>query len=445
MTDPQGETSQSVEVVVIGAGPGGSATATRLAQAGRSVLVLERSAFPRFHIGESMLPCSNAVFEQLGILERIRSAGFMVKTGAEFSGTTGRGVGRITFDKQGEDRYPTTFQVERSRFDKLLADFAEESGADVRYEANVKEILQEGGRVVGVRYEQGGTSHVVRAKYVIDAAGRGSRLAQLFKTRRYTNRLRNAAVFRHYEGVDEATNPGIEGDIQISGHKDGWVWAIPLSREKLSVGAVMPRELLRAGDAEALFNEHVGLIKRISVRIADAKPMGDLKVETDYTYCSDSVVGPGWFMVGDSACFVDPIFSAGVLLAMTTGIRAADTVTRILTGKGEVDRLQEDYQKFLKTGYDMYTRLMYIYYESGNNLKPWLASQDMRLSGSELANSPWLVRAVSGDFWSEENEINQLMLENRKFDTFEPFERLWGCPYYGPGASGGPRTATVPS
>lgn len=444
MTDRQDETSQGFEVVVIGAGPGGSATATRLAQAGRSVLVLERSSFPRFHIGESMLPCSGAVFEQLGILDRIQSSGFMVKEGAEFSGTTGRTVGRITFDKQGPGRFPTTFQVERSRFDEMLANFAEENGAVVRYEANVREILQEDGRVVGVRYEQDGTSHVVRADYVIDAGGRGSRLANLFKTRRYTNRLRNAAVFRHYEGVDEATNPGFEGDIQISGHKDGWVWAIPLSREKLSVGTVMPRDLLRAGDAETLFNEHVSLIKRIAVRIADAKPMGDLQVETDYTYCSDTVTGPGWFMVGDAACFVDPIFSAGVLLAMTTGIRAADTVHRLIAGEGGTEeQLQKGYSDFLKTGYDMYTRLMYAYYESGNNLKPWLASMDLNLSGSELATSHWLVRALSGDFWSQDNQINELLLKEERWDTFGPFDRVWGCPYYGPEAAGSLRTTSA--
>jgi len=430
----------TVDAVVIGAGPGGTTTAARLAQAGRSVMVLERRSLPRFHIGESMLPSMNALCEKLGVLDRIKAQGYVLKYGAEFSGTVAESgaehidssgaYGRVPFNALGPGRYHTTFQVERAHFDKVLADFTTECGATLLEKATVQEIIQDSGRVVGVRYTRDGRLHEVSAKYVIDAGGRASKIAHTFGLRKYVDRLRMVAVFRHFKGLNEKYNPGHAGDIQIHGHQDGWVWAIPIRPDTISVGAVMPRSILRAGDPEQILNDHIARAKRISKRLTGTEPISELHIETDYCYYSDVITGPGWFMVGDAACFADPIFSAGVFLAMTTGFTAAETVDKILSKPECADELQNQYANFYKTGYDMYTRIIYAYYESGCNLHPFLASVGMDASGDQLANNKWLVRLLTGDFWSEHNELNASLRQQSHFDTFAPFEPAWGCPFY---------------
>jgi FADH2-dependent halogenase/halogenation protein CepH len=426
MTDRQSH-PDSVDVVVIGAGPGGATTATRLAQAGRSVLVLESRPLPRFHIGESLLPPTMALFERIGMLDRIRAQGFVPKHGAEFSGPSGR-FGRVPFDKQGPGRHPSAFQVERARFDKMLADAATESGARLIEEATVHDILREDGRVVGVRYQHEGTAYTVRAKYVVDAGGRASKIAKSFGLRHYVDRLRMVAVFRHFADLDESKNPGHEGDIQIGRHKDGWIWAIPIRKDVISVGSVMRREVLLEGDPAKLLDEHIQRVPRIVTRIEGTNP-GEVHVETDYCYYADTVTGPGWFLVGDAACFFDPIFSGGVLLATTTGVRAAETIDAILSEPGRAEDEQKAYSDFLKTGYDTYSRVIHAYYEHGYNIRPYLESIGMDRDELRWYDNPWVVRLLSGDFWSK-SEINELMRKESRWDTFAPFDYVLECPFY---------------
>ncbi|MEO6703726.1 MAG: NAD(P)/FAD-dependent oxidoreductase [Jatrophihabitantaceae bacterium] len=420
-----------VDVVVIGGGPGGTGTAIRLAQAGRSVLVLERQSFPRFHIGESGLPPTILVLKELGALEKIMEQGYVTKRGAEFSGGTRGRYGRIPFDGQGPGRQSDTIQIERAHFDNTLSQFAKDNGVQVVHEATVNELLLDGERVVGVRYTYQGEQRAVHAEYVVDAAGRGSKVAQTFGLRKTVDQHRMVAVFQHFTNLDESKNPGVEGDIQIGEHGEGWVWAIPIWDDTISVGAVMPRDLLQAADSrEAIFNEHVGRIERIGKRLEGTKPAGELKIETDYSYYADTIAGPGWFMVGDAACFFDPIFSAGVMLALTTGLRAADTINEILDNPERAEALQHKYSNFYKTGYDMYARLIAAYYEAGYSLRTFLKSAGWDISGDELGENKWVCRLVSGDFWNDRNVLVQHLLSQPRWNIFEPFEREWGCPFY---------------
>lgn len=424
------DTPNAVDVVVIGAGPGGTTTAARLAKAGRSVLLLERRTLPRFHVGESMLPPTNALLEQLGALDLVRQQGYVVKHGAEFSGGNSGKFGRIPFAGQGPGRHLSTFQVERAHFDQTMARFAQQCGATLVEGANVEDILTDGDTVVGVRYRVAGRTQEVRARHVVDAGGRASQIAHKFGLRRPIEGLRMVAVYRHLTGVDERNNPGYEGDIQIHGHADVWVWAIPIWPHTISVGAVMPQSVLRAGNAEELFTDHVAHAPRISARIRDTRPVGDVHVETDYCYYADTIAGPGWTLVGDAACFVDPIFSGGAFLAMTTGLRAADTVHEILAEPHRTAELANAYSNFYKTGYDVYARLIYAYYEYDYNLRPFLKAVGFDVAGDELADNKWLVRLLSGDFWTEQNVLTHRLREQSKWDTFAPFEPEWGCPFY---------------
>lgn len=430
MTATQDRDSATTDVIVIGAGPAGSTTAAKLAQAGRSVLLLERRTHPRFHIGESMLPTMNVVAEKIGIFDRITKQGFVEKYGAEYSGYKSEKFGRAPLDAQGPGRHHVTWQVERARFDKLLAEFAEESGARLIQDANVLSLVQEGGRVVGVSYEHDGQVRTARAAYVVDAGGRASKVSQTFGLRHYLERMRMVAVFGHFENLDEKYNPGAEGDIMIGGHPDGWLWAIPLQPDVISVGSVMRRDVFASGDPSHLFAQHVATVKRISKRVTGTVLRGDMHVESDYCYFSDTITGPGWFMVGDAACFFDPIFSAGTFLAMATGLRAAETLDSILAQPQRADELAAGYSNFYKTGYDLYARMIYAYYTGGYNLRPYLASIADDLGPGAWFDNKWVIRQLAGDFWSEHNPLNRALLRKTEWDTFAPFERAWGCPFY---------------
>jgi FADH2-dependent halogenase len=418
------------DVIVIGAGPGGSVAATRLAKLGHSVLVLERREFPRFHIGESLLPSLMVTLRKLGILETVLAEGWVRKPGGEFSFDFGLDL-RFPFSDQGPGRFPNAIQVERARFDHVLMRCARDAGATVLEGANVTDLLIEDGRVTGVTYEHGGKQHTVRSSFVIDAGGRASKVARTFGLRKTIERLRNVAVFRHFNGLVEANNPGVEGDIMVGAHKDGWVWGIPIRPDTISIGAVMHRDVLKDRDPEEVLNEHLSRAKRVAQRAAGTSPASEVRVETDYCYYADTITGPGWLMVGDAACFLDPLFSGGVTLAATTGLRAADTVDRMLREPALETELGDAYSSFLKTGYDTYARLIYAHYRSQFSIITTLLEIGVEvLDDGTTTHHAEVIRLVSGDFWSKTNELGNRLRERSDMDTFAPFTPDLDCPFY---------------
>ncbi|HEY2576601.1 MAG TPA: NAD(P)/FAD-dependent oxidoreductase [Streptosporangiaceae bacterium] len=424
--DRPGQLPASVDVVVIGAGPAGSIAALTLAEAGRSVLILERRSLPRFHIGESQLCYTAEILRQAGLYDEAKAQGYPVKTGAEFIFPNGD-FRRTNFADQGPGRFPTTFQVERSHFDHFLATSAVSRGAILVQNAVVHELITEpDGRISGVRYEIDGEQGTVHASWVLDCGGRASKAAQHFRTRKEISWLRNVAVFRHYDGLDERHNPGVPFDIQVAGHPDGWIWAIPIWPTIISVGAVMSRDTLRAiGDPETALDLHLARAPRVLQRLTGATARQDVRVETDYCYYSNTVTGAGWMMAGDAGNFIDPIFSGGTFLALASGREAGRTLNRILTAPQTEREQRLAYSNFYKTGYDSYTRLISAYYESGYKLGAYL-----RQRGFSVEADSHFARVLSGDFWSDTNAFTRYLRSQPQWDTFDPYEPVTECPVY---------------
>ena len=308
------------DVIVIGGGPAGATAATVLAREGKSVMVLEKEHFPRFHVGESLLPYNRDIFEEIGVWDEIQNAGFMVKKAAQFAMADGEPRARLEFAKGAFTEKPSAFQVERSRFDEILLRHAERQGAQVTEGARVTahEIHEDH---VKVRYHQdGGEVMEVQAKFLLDATGMASLTGVQEGIRRVREGHRKVAVFGHFKRVEMPVGEE-EGDIHLIVGRNSWFWMIPLSSDKVSVGLVISREdySSHGGKPESVFNTIVDGTPELHRRMRGAEREGDIHVITDYSFELDRMVSPRLIRVGDAAGFMDPVFSSGVMLAMQTG------------------------------------------------------------------------------------------------------------------------------
>jgi FADH2-dependent halogenase len=415
------------DVIVIGAGPAGSTAAYILANQGYSVLILEKAQFPRFHIGESMIPYLAKIYQRLGIFEKVEEH-FVLKPAVELTLDNGQSY-RVEFAYLPEDMVRYSFNLERSAFDNLLLENAKKAGAHLLSPCHVKSFIFEGERMVGVKYLIDGIGESeVRADYVVDASGRAGLISRHFKLRKMNPRLEHVAVFQQYQDLDPDKNPSNPGDIVLSGHKDGWLWGIPLSPTRLSVGTVMKAKALKGNDPQALYDLHLSRAPRIKDRIAGGTAaFPEVKIESDFCYHSETLAGPGYFIVGDAGCFVDPLFSAGCYLGMIGGLKAAEMIVDITRNGRDEQEGQQFYQDFCKTGYDSYFRLVYFFYD-GFEGDGDLGKVFMGLPGGFTA----ALQTLSGDFWGMPDQplLNYLRAKE-DYNTFsEPFKIIHGCPVY---------------
>lgn len=347
------------DVAIIGGGPAGSTAAALLSRAGRHVILFERERFPRFHIGESLLPFSMKAFTRLGLHEKFRRAGFIKKFGGEFFSACSSEGTKFYFRDAYCSQTDHSYQVTRADFDKLLLDHAAESGAEVHEGTSVKSV-EFANEHVDLALTDGKS---VRARYVIDASGRNSVLGTKFNIKKTYEHLKKLSIFAHYDGVWRPEGIDATLTVLIRGI-DRWFWIIPLTPERTSIGVVLDGETFRTSKQspedfleQALLDQPV-----IMQRTRDARRVSDVHVAADFSYRSTKLCGDRWLLAGDAAGFIDPIFSSGVFLAVFSGELAADALHEVLDQPNKARRLFPRYEKRVNRAMDVYLRFVNAWY-----------------------------------------------------------------------------------
>ena len=327
---PDAPINDSYDVVVMGGGPGGSAASALVAEAGYSVLLVEREAVPRFHVGESLMPESFWSFERLGVLDKMRNSNFVKKLSVQFVSHSGKESNPFFFEKHDPRECSQTWQVERSVFDQMLFDNAAEKGACCRDKTRVTNVLFDDGRATGVVLGlEDGSTQQVKAKVVVDATGLSAILANHLNLKQEYEHLKKIAVWTYFKNAER--EPGPHGGATIILHtklKDSWFWFIPLRDNITSVGVVGNRDYMLNGRStpENTFAEELELCGAMQRRLASAEQVEKHRIAREFSYKTSRQSGDGWVLVGDAFGFIDPIYSSGVYFALKSGELAADAI-----------------------------------------------------------------------------------------------------------------------
>lgn len=383
------------DVVVIGGGPGGSATAGLLAMRGHRVLVLEREKFPRYHIGESLITGTLPTLTELGLRERLDDLGFVKKYGgtllwgenttpvAEWRALGGAGGASRRlwgFRFKEASNYEHSYQVRRADFDALLLARARELGAHVIEEATVKEPVFDGERVVGVTYTRKGDNEkrTVRCRQLVDASGQAHILARQFDLIEWHEDLRNIAVWTYFQGGERFAGTRA-GDILTESRPNGWFWFIPLHDNTVSVGYVTPiDEYKKSGKSlEELYRSEMEKSDEVKRLTADATQVSAFRNIRDWSYTSRRFHGPGWALVGDAAAFIDPLLSTGVTLAIRGAQGVAEAVDAALRNPEAEERVlgqyETSYRDFLES---LLTFIRFFYDRTRSKEDYWDKAQE---------------------------------------------------------------------
>jgi flavin-dependent dehydrogenase len=358
--------STDCDLLVIGGGPGGSCAAAFARLRGLSVCLVERDEFPRFHIGESLLPMGNALLKAAGAWPKVEAAGFVRKFGAEFMLADGSDGKEIVFAEGSVPGLESTFQVERSQFDALLLDHARSLGADVRTGTTAKALAPSADRVTATLARKDGTAATLTARWVVDAGGRDNLYESAGKKEMDPAIFpRRAAVYSHFEGV--ARKPGEKGgNIIIVRIEDGWFWIIPISAERTSVGLVTSIDAIRgAANPEEVFRGTVAASPRLRSLMEGSRPVAPFRVTADYSYVRRNFASPRVVLAGDAAGFYDPIFSSGVYVALHSAQMAVDAIAGAHAAGRPLSWLERTrYTRRLKAHCSVFRQLIEVFYDN---------------------------------------------------------------------------------
>ncbi|MET8877008.1 NAD(P)/FAD-dependent oxidoreductase [Nocardia sp. NPDC004604] len=369
------------DVIVVGGGPAGATASGLLSKRGRRVLLLEKEKFPRYHIGESLIPGIMPVIRELGAEQALADLGAIVKHGVTLIWGANKSPWTIRFDeieasvKTGESApNPYAYEVKRAEFDNMLLTHSRRLGTTVIEEANVREAIFDGDRCVGVRYNRVPSSEVVevRAPLVLDASGQTKLLGRRFDNVNWHPDMKNLAVWTYFQGGSRLEGKDA-GNIVVEACAPGWLWMIPFSDNTCSVGFVAPGTQFAASDlppAELLY-KNIGEAGEIGRLLAGAVEVSQVRTAKDWSYVCEQVSGPGYLQVGDAAGFIDPLFSTGVMLAMRGGSLAAIAAERVLDApESEVETL-DHYEKEYHSILDIVVTFVRFFYDQNKPVEEY--------------------------------------------------------------------------
>jgi flavin-dependent dehydrogenase len=351
--------STHFDTVIIGGGPGGSSIAALLAERGRAVLLIEKSRHPRFHIGESLLPFNLPLFERLGVAEEVRRIS-MPKYGVEFVSPDHEHTAVLAFADAWDKGHPSAYQVHRAAFDEILFRNAARKGAQILEGCRVIRVdFREGGATITARHDDGRVQ-AWETRFVVDASGRDTFLAEQLGIKRRDRRHGSAAIFGHFAGARRL--PGREeGHISIFWFEHGWFWFIPLVDGATSVGAVCSPQYLRSRKVtpERFLFDTIALCPALAERLHDARLISPVTATGNYSYKATRTGGENYLMLGDAFQFIDPVFSTGVYIAMHSAFTAADTVETCLDRPREARAAMKAYDADMRRGPDIFSWFIY--------------------------------------------------------------------------------------
>lgn len=361
-----------LDVIVIGGGPSGSSAATLLAMKGYRVELFEREHFPRFHIGESLIPFTFHVIQEIGLLETMQKSHFTKKHSVQFVSQNGKLSEPFYFGDYDPHERSQTWQVRRSEFDELLLNNARAKGVIVHEGARVIEVLFEGKKAVGIRVKiDDQPERVIKAKVIIDASGQSSMIMDRMGLREWDPVLKKAALWTYWKGAyrDTGRDAGPTIVIQTKGKK-GWFWYIPLHDDIVSVGVVAGYDYLfqnrTTKDLEALYQEEVERCPGLQPRLQGATRCDIYRAQKEYSYRATQAAGEGWVLIGDALGFLDPLYSSGVLLALTSASMAAKTVEEALQANDFSEKKLRQWEAEYFLGMDRMRRLVVAFYDGLN-------------------------------------------------------------------------------
>ncbi|MDG1671519.1 MAG: NAD(P)/FAD-dependent oxidoreductase [Akkermansiaceae bacterium] len=361
------------DVLIIGAGPAGSTAATILSgEKGKKVIVLEKGHFPRYHVGESLIPHCYDTLERIGMVDRLNGAGFQSKQSVQFVNPDGELSAPFYFSKHTDHPRAKTWQVDRATFDTMMMERAREAGAEVREGIKVLDFLEEEGVIVGVTAEdESGKVFEVRASMTMDATGRDALFQRKKKWRKRDPKLNKIAIWTNYKGAKR--DPGVDEGATTVAYVQGkgWFWNIPLKDDIVSTGIVAERDYLyRDGrDLHAIYQREIKENKWVEEHLSEGEQVGEYWVTGEYSYRAENCATDGLLLIGDAFAFLDPVFSSGVYLALTTGSLGADAVADALEANDVSAERFLGYGERVCKGIEWMRKLVYAFYDENFSFK----------------------------------------------------------------------------